>query len=110
MSIYNKILVASVSFLFVAAITGCSDEPRVHKSWVEAPAAPTYSDYDIRARILTATGTDPDLQGFKIDAEIDDGLVLLTGVVSTQDQINRVTMYTWMVDGVKDVDNQITLK
>ena len=110
MSIHNKFFAVLLSFLFMIAITGCSDEPRVHKSWIEAPAAPTYSDYDIRARILTATGTDPDLQGFKIDAKIDDGLVTLTGVVSTQDHINRVTMYTWMVDGVKDVDNQITLK
>ena len=89
-------------------IGGCQD--RIHESWVEKPAAPVYDDPIIFARINGAVQDDQVLQGLTINIEVNDGMVLLSGEVNKQAQADQVVMHSWRVDGVKDVDNQISLK
>lgn len=89
-------------------IVGCQD--RIHESWVEKPAPPVYDDPIILARINGSIQDDPVLQGLDIDIEVSDGLVLLSGEIDNPAQADQIVMHAWRVDGVKDVDNQITLK
>lgn len=94
--------------LSMTFIAGCQD--RIHESWVEKPAPPVYDDPIIFARINGSIQDDPVLQGLDINIEVNDGLVLLSGEVNNPAQADQVVMHSWRVDGVKDVDNQITLK
>ena len=77
---------------------------------MEKPAAPVYDDPMVFARINGAVQDDPVLQGLDINIEVNDGMVLLSGEVNNPAQADQVVMHSWRVDGVKDVNNQITLK
>ena len=98
-------------FIGTLMLSGCENyAERTHESWVEKPAGATYDDSTIYARISYGVNTDPDLQGSDIEIKVDDGKVALTGTVVNQHQITKINMLTWMVDGVKDVDNQVTVR
>ncbi len=107
MRIFNKLSILSLALAGTLLTTGCGE--RIHESWVEKPAAPVYSDPLIFDRISSAILEDPQLQGFDIKIEVSDGHVILSGLVNTQEQAERVSMHSWIVDGVNTVDNQIDL-
>ena len=108
MHIRVKLFTLIILFLTVLMLTGCENyADRTHKSWVPPPSAPVYDDSTIFARITTAVQSDPLLQGSKIDIKVQDGTVTLSGTVNNEDQLTRVNMHTWIVDGVKKVNNQI---
>lgn len=107
MRIFNKLSILSLALVGALLITGCGE--RVHESWVEKPAAPVYGDSLIFDRINSAVLEDPQLQGFDIRIEVNDGHVVLSGLVNTQEQAERVSMHSWIMDGVNTVDNQISL-
>ena len=106
---YNLlILIPLVITLFI--LSGCGNyAERTHESWIEAPTGVAYDDSTIYARISYVINTDSALQGSNIDIKVDVGKVLLTGTATSQDQITRINMLSWMVDGVKDVDLQVKL-
>ena len=104
-----KILsILTLALIGALLITGCGE--RVHESWVEAPAAPTYSDPLVTERINSSVLGDSQLEGFDIKIEVNDGHVTLSGLVNTKEQAERVSMHSWIVDGVNTVDNQISLQ
>lgn len=108
MRLFNKLPILALALIGALLMSGCGE--RVHESWVEAPAAPVYSDPLIIDRINSAVLEDPQLQGFTIKIESNDGHVTLSGVVNTQEQAERVSMHSWIMDGVNTVDNQISLQ
>lgn len=108
MQILYKLFTAAALFTTVLLLTGCENyAERTHKSWVPPPSAPVYDDSTIFARITSAVQSDPVLQGAKIEIKVTDGNVVLSGTVNNEEQLTRVNMHTWIVDGVKKVDNQI---
>ena len=111
-SMYNRDkLFLLFMIIGVFLLTGCENyAERTHESWVERPAGVTFDDSTIYARISYAVNTDPDLQGSDVEIKVDDGNVLLTGRVANNHQITKINMVTWMVDGVKDVDNQLAVR
>lgn len=110
MRIFNKLSILSLALVGTLLITGCGERERIHESWVEKPAAPVYGDPLIFDRINSAVLEDPQLQGFNIEIEVNGGHVVLSGLVDTQEQAERVSMHSWMMDGVNTVDNQISLQ
>ena len=108
MRLSNKLSILALALIGALLISGCGE--RIHESWVEAPAAPVYSDTLIFERINTAVLQDSQLQGFTIKIESNDGHVTLSGVVNTKEQAERVAMHSWIMDGVNTVDNQISLQ
>ena len=108
MQIRYKLFTLATLFLIVLILNGCENyAEKTHKSWVPPPSAPVYDDSTIFARITAAVQSDSVLQGAKIDIKVTDGNVVLSGTVNNEDQLTRVNMHTWIVDGVKKVDNQI---
>ncbi len=98
-------------FTGVLMLSGCENyADRTHESWVDKPAGVTYDDSTIYARISYGVNTDPDLQGSDVEIKVDNGKVALTGTVTNKHLITKINMITWMVDGVKDVDNQVTVR
>jgi hyperosmotically inducible protein len=92
-------------------LTGCENyAEKTHESWITPPSGPVYDDSTIFARITQAIQSDPVLQGAKIDIKVQDGNVALKGAVSNEDQMTRINMHAWIVDGVKKVDNQVTIR
>lgn len=106
---YNFLLIPAVAVIVSLILGGCENyAERTHESWIEAPSGAAYDDSTIYARIAYAVNTDNALQGSNINIKVDQGKVLLTGTVVNQNQIMRLNMLSWMVDGVKDVDIQIS--
>ena len=110
MSSRYNLLIFTLLVITPLILSGCENyAERTHESWVEAPSGVSYDDSTIYARISYAINTDSALQGSNIDIKVDEGKVLLTGTATNQDQITRINMLSWMVDGVKDVDLQVKL-
>lgn len=108
MQIHCKLFTLAALFMTILILNGCENyAERTHKSWVPPPSAPVYDDSTIFARIASAVHSDPVLQGTKIEIKVTDGNVVLSGAVKNEDQLTRINMHTWIVDGVKKVDNQI---
>jgi hyperosmotically inducible protein len=92
-------------------LTGCENyAEKTHESWITPPSGPVYDDSTIFARITQAIQSDPVLQGANIDIKVQDGNVAMKGAVSNEDQMTRINMHAWIVDGVKKVDNQVTIR
>lgn len=53
---------------------------------------------------------DPDIKGFDLNVETHKGDVQLSGFVDNQAQIDNAIMITRSVEGVKNVDNRVSLK
>lgn len=102
---------ALASLLCMLALTGCENyAERTHPSWVAPAPGAVYDDSTIYARITQAVQTDPALRGANVEIKVNDGQVTLTGTVSNEDQMTKINMHSWIVDGVKKVDNQIAIK
>ena len=110
MKIRYKLLTLTILFMSLLVLSGCENyAEKTHESWIAPPAGIVYDDSTIFARVTYAIQTDPVLQGTNIELKVNDGSVLLSGTVNNEDQLTRVNMHTWIVDGVKKVDNQITV-
>lgn len=104
----NRYTTTIIAFIALLVLNGCENyAERTHESWIEAPSGIAYDDSTIHARIAYAINTDSELQGANIEIKVDQGKVLLTGTTANHNQITRLNMLSWMVDGVKDVDMQI---
>jgi hyperosmotically inducible protein len=103
--------IALTLLLCMLALTGCENyAERTHPSWVAPTPGAVYDDSTVFARITQAVQTDPALRGANIEIKVNDGLVTLTGAVSNEEQMTKMNMHVWMVDGVKKVDNQVTIR
>lgn len=111
MRIFFKLLTSALLLISIFFLIGCENyAERIHPSWVAPPPGIVYDDSTIFARVTQAIQSDPVLQGASIEIKVNEGHVTLTGVARNEDQITRTNMHTWIVDGVKNVDNQVTIK
>lgn len=78
------------------------------------PGPPTVGtvidDGVITTRVKSALLADPDVKSFDISVETRKGEVLLSGFVDNQAQIDRAISITQRVEGVRNVDNKMSLK
>ncbi|KIO49535.1 BON domain-containing protein [Nitrosospira sp. NpAV] len=93
------------------SITACTrHEDKVHESWVTPPAGPVIDDTTLAGNIQSALRADPNVKNLDVKIEAHDGEVMLSGLVDNQTQIDRVIMLAWMAEGIKKVDNKMSLK
>jgi hyperosmotically inducible protein len=69
----------------------------------------TLSDGGITATVKSKLLGDPDVSGLKIDVDTRDGVVTLKGQVRTQAERDEAIRLTREVDGVKSVQDQLTV-
>jgi osmotically-inducible protein OsmY len=67
-------------------------------------------DTFITTKVKTAILNDPDLRVTEISVETFDGVVQLSGFVSSRAEINRAVEVARGVGGVKDVKNDMRVK
>jgi hyperosmotically inducible protein len=99
---------AGAATVFVA---GCQKVPDV--TGAPAPSTTVGTEIDdsvITTRVKTALLADPDVKSLDLKVETRKGEVMLSGFVDNQTQIDRATAVTRAVDGVKNIDNKMSLK
>jgi hyperosmotically inducible protein len=90
---------------------GCSNEP--DKAAVSPPAASVGTQLDdtvVTSKVKSALLADPDIKSFDLKVETRKGEVQLAGYVDNQTQIDRALATTRGVEGVKNIENAITIK
>jgi hyperosmotically inducible protein len=61
-------------------------------------------------KVKTALLADPDIKSSDISVETKKGEVMLSGFVNNQNQIERATTLAQNVEGVKKVQNKLSVK
>ncbi len=107
----HKLSTLIILFISALMVTGCENyAEKTHESWITPPPGVVYDDSTIFARITQAVQSDSVLQGTNIEIKVKDGNVTLSGAANNEDQVTRINMHAWIVDGVKKVDNQVTVR
>ena len=114
-------LACAVSIL----MTGCGNRQEEARAPAASTMAPTAStgtppagttvgteidDSVVTARVKSALLADPDVKSFDIKVETRKGQVQLSGFVDTQARIDNAIALTRKVEGVKGVENGMSLK
>lgn len=93
-----------------AFITGCNRQEPVQTTGSPTTVGTELDDTVVTTRVKSALLADQDIKGFDIKVATRKGMVLLSGFVDNQGQIDRVMSVTRIVEGVRDVENRMTLK
>lgn len=67
------------------------------------------SDAAITTKVKTAIMADKALSSLDISVETNDGVTMLSGAVATSEEVERAEAVASDVDGVKQVDNRVTV-
>lgn len=103
----------SAALILIAALSvaACGKpEEKVHESWKAPPAKEEVDDSTLVSTIKSALKADPEVRHLDIGVEAQNGTITLSGPVDNQAQMDRVNMLTWMVEGIKKVDNRMSLR
>ena len=105
-------LVAATALL----VSGCSrtEAPAAVAGAAAAPATTTIGneidDTVITTKVKSALLENPDTKSFDIKVETRKGLVQLSGFVNNQSQADGAITIARKIEGVKNIDNAMTLK
>jgi hyperosmotically inducible periplasmic protein len=115
MNIPNKLLVLTITLISVLTISGCGKSGEKAATPPPAPAAKTtvgtdVDDSTITTKVKSALLADADVKSFDIKVETRKGEVQLSGFVDNQAQIDRAIAVAKGVEGVKSIDNKMSLK
>ena len=88
--------------------SGASGKPGTPAS--SATIGTEIDDSVVTTRVKSALLNDPDVKSIDFKVETRKGEVLLSGFAASQSQIDRALSVTRAVEGVKGVDNKVSLK
>lgn len=116
MNIQNKLLVLTISLVGALTLAGCgkSEEkgpkPEGPKPEAKTTVGTDVDDSTITTKVKSALLADADVKSFDIKVETRKGEVQLSGFVDNQSQMDRAVAVAKGVEGVKKVDNKMSLK
>ena len=116
MNIQNKLLVLTISLVGALTLAGCgkSEEkgpkPEGPKPEAKTTVGTEVDDSTITTKVKSALLADADVKSFDIKVETRKGEVQLSGFVDNQSQMDRAVAVAKGVEGVKKVDNKMSLK
>jgi len=108
MTIDRKYFALSLVLAGALLASGCGNSQ-------DAPAAKTTAGTEIDDTVVTtkvksALLSDPDIKSFDLKVETRKGVVLLSGFVDNQAQVDRALAATAGVPGVKSIENSVSIK
>ena len=106
----HKLAVLAVTLVGALSMASCGKEDRVHESWKTPDPEAVVDDSTLNSTVQGALKADPDVKHLDVRVESHDGTVMLSGFADNQVQLDRVNMLTWMVEGVKKVDNKMSVR
>jgi len=68
------------------------------------------SDSALTAKVKTSLLADDNVKGLRIDVDTSNGVVTLNGTADTKANMERAQTLARGVDGVKSVENRLTVK
>jgi len=123
----TKVVLIATAFIFGAAGAGCektttttttptgttttttvSPAPRVETAI--GNASDVLSDAAITTKVKSALLADAEVKGLQIDVDTSNGVVSLSGAMDKAENIQRAESVAKGVDGVKSVNNRLTVK
>lgn len=111
MNNFYRLLVLIVSVTGVLSFAGCGKtQEDASKSATGTTVGTEIDDSIITAKVKSKLLADQDIKGFDFKVETHKGDVQLSGFVDNQAQIDHAIMITRSVEGVKNVDNKVSLK
>ncbi|MDQ3268465.1 MAG: BON domain-containing protein [Pseudomonadota bacterium] len=111
MNTYHRLLVLILSVTGVLSFTGCGKtQENAKKSAAGTTVGTEIDDSITTAKVKSKLLGDSDIKGFDFKVETHKGDVQLSGFVDNQAQIDRAIKITLSVEGVKNVDNKVSLK
>ncbi|MER3446389.1 MAG: transporter [Candidatus Dadabacteria bacterium] len=93
-----------IALVFIVAFISCAGN-RTHES-----TGQYIDDSTITTKVKAALLADPDVSGLDVNVETFKGVVQLSGFVDDQKQANRAVEIARSVNGVKGVENRLTVK
>jgi hyperosmotically inducible periplasmic protein len=106
----HRLVILAVALAGALSIAGCGKSEKVHESWVAPPTQEQVDDSTLNSTVKAALLADPEVRHLDVRVEASSGTVMLSGIADNQSQMDRVNMLTWMVDGVKKVDNKMSVR
>jgi hyperosmotically inducible protein len=85
-------------------------EPTAQTQQAVKRAGETVVDSAITAKVKTALLADPEVKGLAVDVDTHDGVVALKGRVASRALADRAAELARGIDGVKSVENQLTVE
>ena len=120
MNTQNKLLVVAITLASALSLAACGKSEEKARAAGEAPKAgapeakttvgTTIDDSAITTKVKSALLADAEVKGLDIKVETNKGEVQLSGFVDNQAQIDRAVSVAKGVEGVKNVDNKMSLK
>lgn len=122
MNIQNKLIVLTITLISALSVAGCgkTEDKGPQPAPAPAPGEPKpeakttmgtdIDDSTITTKVKAALLADEDVKGLDIKVETRKGEVYLSGFVDSQAQMDRAITVAKGVEGVKNVDNKMTLK
>ena len=113
MKLGPKLTFLSVFLLSASAISlnGCDNRQEVPGSATpNATVGTQIDDSIITAKVKSSLLADAAMKGLDPKVETHKGVAQLSGFVENQAQIERAMQITRAVEGVKDVENKMTIK
>ena len=111
--IHPLILSMALAAATTIVMTGCSREATIAPSATVTPPISVGTEIDdtiVTTRVKAAMVGDLELKGADVKVETRKGVVKLSGFAETQAQVMRAIAVARAIDGVKDVENGMTLK
>ena len=89
---------------------GCNRQDETPAASAKTTVGTEIDDTVVTTKVKSALLADADIKSFDLKVETRKGAVQLSGFVDSQAQIDRAIAATQAVEGVKSVENGITLK
>lgn len=105
------VLSAVLAGALTVLTAGCDKPPQA--TGTPAPKTTVGTEIDdtvVTARVKAALVKDPGVKGFDFKVETRKGEVQLSGFVDSQAQVDQAIVVTRAVEGVKNIDNKVSLK
>lgn len=107
----SLLLATALAGLLTGFIAGCNKTPELDGTPLPSTTVGTQIDDSmVTASVKAALLADADVKGFDFKVETRKGEVLLSGFVDKQTQIDLAVAVTRAVNGVKSVQNKVSLK
>ncbi len=112
MKIPNKFILLSLCFISVGVVLSSCDKRQQNtgSATPNTTVGTTIDDSVITTKVKSALLADASVKGMDPKVETHQGVVQLSGFVDSQAQLDRAVQIARGVQGVKDVENKMTVK
>jgi len=110
MAVDRKLLIINLALAGAVAMLGAGCNNSQTAPAAKTTAGTEIDDTVVTAKVKSALLSDPDIKSFELKVETRKGVVLLSGFVDNQAQVERAMAATAGVPGVLSIENSVSVK